>query len=67
MSEEEEVEQKKIVVEHVGLQAEKATSIVDQEKEELKETKIKHIEQYREFLQKELAGVNEYLDKLQKD
>ncbi|MCW4041854.1 MAG: hypothetical protein NWE83_14025 [Candidatus Bathyarchaeota archaeon] len=37
------------------------------EKEELKETKIKHIEQYREFLQKELAGVNEYLDKLQKD
>jgi hypothetical protein len=41
--------------------------LTKQEKENLKEMKIKHIEQYQEFLQKELAGVNEYLEELKKD
>ena len=41
--------------------------LTKQEKENLKEMKIKHIEQYQEFLQKELTGVNEYLEELKKD
>ena len=36
-------------------------------KERYKENKIKWIERYKEFLEKELAGVNERLEELKKE
>ena len=41
--------------------------LTKEEMEELHETKIQRIEQYREFLQKELTGVNEYLAEATKE
>ena len=41
--------------------------LTEEEKEKLHETKIQRIEQYREFLQNELAGVNEYLAEATKE
>ena len=38
-----------------------------EEKKELNERRVKRIEQYREFLEKELAGVNECLENLKKE
>lgn len=38
-----------------------------EEKNELNERRVKRIERYREFLEKELAGVNEYLETLKKE
>lgn len=40
--------------------------LTKEEKEELKENRIKQIERYKDFLEKELAGVNERLDELKK-
>ena len=41
--------------------------LTEEEKKELKERRIKWIEQYKEFLEKELAGVNERLEELKKE
>jgi hypothetical protein len=41
--------------------------LTKEEKKELEKKKIEWIEQYGEFLEKELAGVKEYLEELKKE